>query len=228
MSHRSPAVDGVRGELAPLPMRRSRAICGVSAGRRLPEEPPSPRLHRIHAMIMQHLAECRLMKHASQMEESTAAGSTVSISMTRPDIPHCVTGLMCTLMAQTRPEPDPNLAAPQPLAPAGMMSYCSAVRRLRRRRRHRRQAAAARLSLHTNATWNVGMLKACPLSLSRHTGCAAQNSTCQGVRVGSAALHASRKAATDRTPLLSKPSSVGIAFLRPEVSEVRTHDRMRD
>ncbi len=37
-------MEGVRGELAPLPARRSRAICGVSAGGRLPEDPPLPRL----------------------------------------------------------------------------------------------------------------------------------------------------------------------------------------
>ena len=45
--YRSPAVDGVRGELAPLPIRRSRAICGVSTGGRLPEDPPLPPLHHV-------------------------------------------------------------------------------------------------------------------------------------------------------------------------------------
>ncbi len=43
----------MRGELAPLPMRRSRAICGVSAaGGRLPDEPPLPPLHDVRARVV--------------------------------------------------------------------------------------------------------------------------------------------------------------------------------
>ena len=69
-----PAVEGVRGELVPLPARRSRAICGVSAGRgRLPEPlPPLPRLCKIEGPCQRQM--CRVSGGTSSHKWASHCG----------------------------------------------------------------------------------------------------------------------------------------------------------